>query len=193
MKRRQSVLLIAALVAALVALAACSKTATNSNNANTNTTTNTSNRMAASNTATVNSSTSNPAMTADSSPTDVFRAVYDSFRNKDAASFKKMLASSDIKDIDEAAKKKNKTVDDFLKELVESPEAAPPATLETRNEKIDGDKATLETKGKTGNWNTIHFVKEGGAWKVKLSGDSDGDDNSKTESMDGHESSGGVK
>ena len=39
---------------------------------------------------------------------------------------------------------------------------------ETRNEKIDGDKATLEFKdtGGDSNWTTAHFVKEDGEWKV---------------------------
>jgi hypothetical protein len=37
---------------------------------------------------------------------------------------------------------------------------------ETRNEKMDGDKATLEIKDKKAEWQTIHFAREDGQWKI---------------------------
>jgi hypothetical protein len=47
----------------------------------------------------------------------------------------------------------------------EVPETMP----ETRNEKIDGDTATLEVKDdKKDKWETIHFAKEDGEWKLAL-------------------------
>ena len=37
---------------------------------------------------------------------------------------------------------------------------------------IVGDKATLRvTNARTSQWETVHFVKEDGAWKVSLEGD----------------------
>lgn len=39
-------------------------------------------------------------------------------------------------------------------------------TVEYRNEKIDGDKATLEYKTSYGMWNTIGFVREDGVWRI---------------------------
>jgi hypothetical protein len=67
--------------------------------------------------------------------------------------------------MEKAAKAQNKSVDDLLKASNDA--APPPATFETRNEKIDGDKATLEVNqdGK-GRWQTVNFVKEDGSWKL---------------------------
>jgi hypothetical protein len=40
---------------------------------------------------------------------------------------------------------------------------------ETRNEKINGDMATLEVKNeKTDKWDPLPFVKENGEWKIAL-------------------------
>lgn len=153
--KRHSILLVAALVATALAATACSKTATNTNATNSNTTTNTSK---SSNSTTANTST--PTTTGASTPTAAFKAIYEAAKNKDVAGFKKNLASSDLKGLD----------DNFLKEMMNSPENNVPPTLETRNEKIDGDKATLESKKKNGDWETINFVKEGSEWKVKLGG-----------------------
>ena len=45
----------------------------------------------------------------------------------------------------------------------------PPTLPESRNEKIDGDKATLEIKNdKKGTWDTIKFVKEDEQWKISF-------------------------
>lgn len=39
-------------------------------------------------------------------------------------------------------------------------------TLEFRNEKIEGDEATIEVKNSYGIWDAVPFVREGGAWKI---------------------------
>ncbi|MBD0325461.1 MAG: DUF4878 domain-containing protein [Pyrinomonadaceae bacterium] len=168
MKRRQSILIIAALVAVALA-AACAKTETNTNNANTSTNTN---KTATTNTNTSNAN-SNVTSSSGGTPTESFKALYDAFKNKDVAALKKTVASADIRDMEESVKKQGKTLDDFLKSLVEDPSAAPPATLETRNETINGDKATLEVKDKRGGWDKVSFIKEGGEWKVRLKNDND--------------------
>jgi hypothetical protein len=75
------------------------------------------------------------------------------------------LAKNTLNMLDKAAQAQNKSVDDLLKASNE--EAPPPSTFETRNEKIDGDKATAEVNqdGK-GRWQTMNFVKEDGSWKL---------------------------
>jgi hypothetical protein len=40
--------------------------------------------------------------------------------------------------------------------------------IETRNEKINGDKATVEIKGSDGKWSQNELVKEDGNWKITL-------------------------
>jgi hypothetical protein len=46
---------------------------------------------------------------------------------------------------------------------------APANAPETRNEKIEGDKATLEIKDdKMDKWDTVPFVREDGQWKIAI-------------------------
>jgi ABC-type glycerol-3-phosphate transport system substrate-binding protein len=102
---------------------------------------------------------------AGSSPTATAKAFYEAARSKDISGMKSLVSKNTLDMLDKAAKAQNKTVDDLLKASNES--APPPATFETRNEKIDGDKATLEVNqdGK-GKWQTVTFVKEDGSWKL---------------------------
>ncbi|HEV7844374.1 MAG TPA: hypothetical protein VGO69_11805 [Pyrinomonadaceae bacterium] len=161
--KRQSTLLIAVLAACAIFATACSKTTTNTNNANTST--NTSSK--ATNTTTTSSTQ------ASGSPTAVTQASFDAFKKKDVAGFKKTISSADLKSLEEvmATAKDGKNVDDFLKELMESPDSSMPDTFETRNEKIDGDKATVQYKDKDGGWKTMYLVKEGSEWKMKMGGE----------------------
>jgi hypothetical protein len=66
------------------------------------------------------------------------------------------------------AKRGNTTIDAVMKEgLEEASKEIPAAVPETRNEKIDGDKATLEAKDdKKDSWETLHFAREDGQWKL---------------------------
>lgn len=159
MKRRQHILIIAALVATALAATACSQTATNSNNANT--ATNTSTTRTANTTTTTSTSTSN-------SPAGVLQASFEAAKRKDVAAFKRSIASADMKELEEAVNKGGQNLDDLLKQQLERPETPMPDKLETRNEKIDGEKATVEYKDVRGTWKTANFVKEGGDWKIKL-------------------------
>jgi hypothetical protein len=70
--------------------------------------------------------------------------------------------------LEEFMKKSGQNLDDQLKQQLESPDLPMPESLETRNEKIDGETATLEYKDVRGVWKIGHFVKEGGEWKMKI-------------------------
>ena len=100
-----------------------------------------------------------------SSPTATYKAAYAAMKNKDAAAFKKLMTKESQKDIEETAKKMNKSSDEMLKELMQAIPLA--KTDETKDEKIDGDKATLQVKNEKDAWETINFVKEDGEWKMK--------------------------
>lgn len=168
MKKRQNILLPVALLAIALAATACSNTATNTSNANTSTTTSNTGTTNTS-TTTTNTSTSTPTGTSTStSPTAVMTSAFDASKKRDVAGFKKAVSSADLKDLDEMVKRSGGSVDDFLKEMMSDPDATMPASLETRNEKIDGEKATVEYKNKSGEWKTAHFIKEGGEWKMKM-------------------------
>ena len=77
--------------------------------------------------------------------------------SKDIIEFFTMIASVDDK--------KKQTVDELLMELCEKPQAA---TAETRNEKINGDKATIEYLDEENEWQPMEFVKEDGIWKLTI-------------------------
>ena len=96
------------------------------------------------------------------SPSGVYKAYQQALRDKDAAQIKGRMSQNLLKLVEENARKKNKTLDEFLTSGL----PLPPALPETRNEKIDGDKATLEVQSSnSGQWKTASFVKEDGQWK----------------------------
>ena len=101
-----------------------------------------------------------------STPTEAFKSFYEASKAKDVAALKKLLAKESLTKLEDRAKQQNKSLDDLLGQ--QSQNGVPPSMPETRNEKIDGDKATLEFKDTAGdnNWTTAHFVKEDGEWKV---------------------------
>jgi hypothetical protein len=102
---------------------------------------------------------------AGSSPTATAKAFYEAAKSKDVSGMKSLMSKSLIDTLDKAAKAEHKSVEDVLKASNEA--APPPVTFETRNEKIDGDKATIEVNqdGK-GRWQTVNFIKEDGSWKL---------------------------
>lgn len=104
-----------------------------------------------------------------STPTAAFQTFYNSLKNKDVAGLKLVLKKKTLEEIEKDAKAKNKPLDDFLKEeFIEQVSKKMPATMpETRDEKIDGDTATLEMK-EDDKWKPIKFVKESDGWKVGM-------------------------
>lgn len=58
-----------------------------------------------------------------------------------------------------------KSIDDMLKELCDKPQAD---KIATRNEKIKGDKATVQYLSETGEWKTMDFERVNGKWLLSL-------------------------
>ena len=102
-----------------------------------------------------------------SSPTATFKKFFEASKKKDVAGIRKTLSKGSLEMFDKIAKEQNKTTDDMLKDVDKDSKSE--AMPETRNEKIDGDSATLEVKNeKTGKWDSLPFVKENGEWKIAL-------------------------
>ncbi len=102
-----------------------------------------------------------------SSPTKTFGAFFEAQKKKDVEGMKKTLSKSTLAMMEKAAKEQNKTVDKAIMEGFETSKTdkAP----ETRNEKIDGDNATLEVQNEeTKKWDKVYFVKEDSEWKIAL-------------------------
>ncbi|MGH9821516.1 MAG: hypothetical protein ACRD43_15235 [Pyrinomonadaceae bacterium] len=98
------------------------------------------------------------------SPKKTFETYIKALKQKDTTTMKVLLSSETIKMHEQEAKAQGLTVDDIVKrETLVSPDQT---TVEYRNEKIDGDKATLEVKNSYGSWETLPFVREDGVWKI---------------------------
>lgn len=98
-------------------------------------------------------------------PTEAYKTAYAARQKKDVQGLKRVLSKDIIGFFEMIAEAEKKTLEDELQELTVKPQAP---TDETRNEKIDGDTATLEYPDDKGNWKTMDFVKEGNDWKLTL-------------------------
>lgn len=149
----------------LVLAAACSSTTpTNSNGTGTATNANNSNARPA--------ATATPAATTSSSlstPTKTFMAFYEASKNKNVPAVMATLSKDSVDVLTAEAKKQNKTLEVALTESLKTSDV-PTTAPETRNEKIDGDKATLEVKDDkvADKWDTFNFARENGEWKIKI-------------------------
>ena len=100
------------------------------------------------------------------SPTEVLKTFTEATKKKDAETIKKTLSKNTMKVAEETAKKQNISVDAMLTK-VENLEGK--ELPEIRNEKIEGDNATVEVKNSaTGEYDVMPFVKEDGSWKIAL-------------------------
>jgi hypothetical protein len=103
-----------------------------------------------------------------SSPTKTFTAFWEAAKKKDPAAMKKTLSKGSITMLEKQAKEQNKSLDDMLKDTKFDENDAGDKPPELRNEKIDGDNATLEIRRtpKGDDWDKLPFVKEDGEWKI---------------------------
>jgi len=102
------------------------------------------------------------------SPHQTFETYVRAMKAKDYSAMKVLLSSSTLKMHEQEAKSMNVNVDDVIKR--QSLVAPDQKTVEYRNEKIDGDKATLQYKNSYGQWDTLPFVREDGVWKLDKKG-----------------------
>jgi hypothetical protein len=163
--------LILATIFLLAAMTACQKAAESNANGNRS-----ASNTAASNTTAppvANSNQPAPARTSESptasgslaTPTETYMAGYAARKNKDIPGLKRVLSKEALDFLTEMGKEEKKTLDDQLKALADRPQADKP---ETRDEKIDGDTASLEYLNERGTWSKMDFVKEGNDWKIGL-------------------------
>jgi phage terminase small subunit len=107
---------------------------------------------------------------APSTPVETFKTYVKAIRAKDTKAMKVLLSDATLKMHDQEAKAQNISVDEIIKR--ETLLAEGQRNVEYRNEKIDGDKATLQVKS-SGFWQTIPFVREDGVWKIDKQGVAD--------------------
>ena len=100
------------------------------------------------------------------SPTEVLKTLNEASKIKDVAAIKNSVSKGTLDLMKESAKAQKTTIDELLKKDNGAPFNDLP---EMRNEKIEGDAATIELKNTTTDgWETVPFVKEDGVWRLAL-------------------------
>lgn len=104
-------------------------------------------------------------------PLESFKAYVNAVKQKNTTRMKELLSSESIKMHEQEAKAQNLTLDDIVRRETLFTEGQ--KTVEFRNQKIEGDKATLEVKNSFGSWETVPFIREDDEWKIDKKGYAD--------------------
>lgn len=97
-------------------------------------------------------------------PLDTLKAYNQAIKEKDTAAMKSLLSKGSIKMAQEEAKAQNVSLDEIVqRETLYSPGQT---TVKIRNQKIEGEKASIEVENSYGAWDVVPFVKEDGKWKI---------------------------
>ena len=97
-------------------------------------------------------------------PLDALRVYTDAIKKKDTATMKSLLSKGSMKMAQDEAKSKNVPVDEIIQN--ETLFSSDQRVVEFRNQKIEGDNATIEIKTSFGSFDRIPFIKEDGVWKI---------------------------
>ncbi|HXH69227.1 MAG TPA: hypothetical protein VNI60_02655 [Pyrinomonadaceae bacterium] len=103
-----------------------------------------------------------------STPLETLKAYTLAIKKKDSTQMKLLLSDASIKMAELEAKAQNVTLDEIMKR--ETLFSENQRTVEHRNEKVDGDRATIEMKDSFDTWITVPFVREEGVWKIDKQG-----------------------
>src|SRR5215204_5786844 len=104
-------------------------------------------------------------------PVESFKAYVNAVKQKDTTRMKLLLSADSIKMHEQEAKAQNVTLDDIVKRETLFSEGQ--KTIEFRNQKVEGEKATIEVKNSFGSWETVPFVREEDEWKIDKKGYAD--------------------
>jgi hypothetical protein len=97
-------------------------------------------------------------------PLDTLKAYTQAIKKKDPTTMKLLLSEASLKMAEDEAKAQNTTVDEIIKRETLFTENQ--TTVEFKNQKIEGERATIEVKNSFGQWDVIPFNKEDGEWKI---------------------------
>jgi uncharacterized membrane protein YvbJ len=97
-------------------------------------------------------------------PLETLKAYTQAVKKNDAAEMKRLLSKGSLKMAQNEAQAQNIPVDEIVKRQTLFPQNL--KTVEFRNEKIEGEKATIEVKNAYGTYDVVPFVKEDAEWKI---------------------------
>ena len=101
-------------------------------------------------------------------PFETFVAYTKAIKEKDTTTMKLLLSQETIKMHEQEAKSQGVMLDDIVKRETLFTENQ--KQVKYRNEKIEGDRATLEVENSFGTWENVPFIKEEGVWKIDKKG-----------------------
>lgn len=105
---------------------------------------------------------------APSTPLETLKAYTLAIKKKDPTQMKLLLSDASIKMAEQEAKAQNVPLDEIVKR--EPMFGENQRTVEHRNEKVDGDRATIEMKNSFDVWIIVPFIREEGVWKIDKQG-----------------------
>lgn len=97
-------------------------------------------------------------------PKETFETYSKALKKNDITTMKLLLSSETLKMHDQEAKRQGVILDEIVKR--EALLNKDQTIVKVRNEKIEGEKATLEVENQIGIWETVSFVFEDGQWKI---------------------------
>ena len=97
-------------------------------------------------------------------PLETLKAYIQAIKKKDPTQMKMLLSKGSLKMAEDEAKAQNTTVDEIIKRETLFTENQ--TQVEFKNQKIDGERATIEVKNSFGSWDVVPFNKEDGEWKI---------------------------
>lgn len=104
-------------------------------------------------------------------PVETFKTYIKAIKQKDTKAMKVLLSNATLKMHEQQAKAQGVTVDEIIKR--ESLIGESQKAVDYKDEKIEGDKATLQFKNSFGSWETMPFIREDGVWKIDKQGYAD--------------------
>ncbi|MDI1242214.1 MAG: hypothetical protein PSX80_09870 [bacterium] len=105
------------------------------------------------------------------SPVETMKTYTKAVKAKDTTTMKLLLSADTIKMLDQEAKSQNVVLDEIVKRETLFPESQ--KVFDFRNEKIEGNRATVEVKNSFGQWETWPFLFEDSQWKIDKKGYAD--------------------
>lgn len=101
-------------------------------------------------------------------PIETFKTYTKAIKQKDVTTMKLLLSKATIDMHQLEAQAQGVTIDEIVKRETLFTESQ--KTVKLRNEKVEGDTATLEVENSFGSWEMVPFVREEGVWKIDKKG-----------------------
>lgn len=97
-------------------------------------------------------------------PLETLKAYTQAVKKNDAGEMQRLLSKGSLRMAQKESQAQNVPVEDVVKRQTLFPKDL--KTVEFRNEKIEGERATIEVKNSYGTYETIPFIKEDGEWRI---------------------------